>query len=934
MLMGGEAVIPTKTAQKFAPFINGMLNGSLPGFAKGKPVDGEPTWINPGRWSAPSDSPFAGVGKEVLDLVGDLQKGQSILDGIIAQYGLTKKALVDQLRGADVAHIQKEVQDGNKLWRAGNLTASFSVENKMLEYATRKGPLGDAFRQSIEAASNAIPEALKSKYTPEEIAKATASVRIGQQPINELESAIYHETLQDMKRKVAAGIVKKSAASTRWLDAAAAITAERQAGGSLAPASELLLSKQLNVASKAASPSKETAKAAKNMVDGVTETLKDSKIQISDATEQGIIGPLMQSGAFYSNSNSKTGVLSRLRNSQGKLSLGARMGGSMALMMGGQMLGNALPQGSNISSMLNSASNMAGMGMMFGPWGAAAGAALGLATSGISALIRAEKEHKAVAQSTFTASTDAIKMFGGATVDAKPPVFDLTNALGKGLPKIAGFALETKNFKDAILKLPKDNPMSGILTQMQDAKSDEQAKKLAEAFAATQVAINGMDPVAAQKMIDLYLAASGHSAAIGTVKAPSVTDATKQLLNAGSAKAGITKNQQAAMDMYKRQMDAFSGNKASELYIQAEKGYNALSKQKAGAVSSEQAAKNITNVTNSMIGGAATAADYRAKLEGVKASTNNTSAAVQIYAQNLTGADAKQKNNVAALGKMGLKLSEVIPYLKLASVQPNSPILAQIAKDAQNKNTEALAKDMAALNKEIDKLLNKNPNGILPKVGDASSIVNTGIFSGTSQEKDLKKKLEAKIKSENSILKTLRDQLSVEQKRTQEMQRQHDYQNNMTDLQNQAKEAMISGNYLQAAGLRQQQQFATMQFGQTTNQNVLQGKIDTIQARTDVFSEALADLNDAIANGVKTINKTILQRYNLPKLDASNVAVNSAGIAVSVTVNAGSDANAIAAAAAKKVYDHVKTSVKKGNTSNKVKPGTTSMPDFKPWGTN
>ena len=136
---------------------------------------------------------------------------------------------------------------------------------------------------------------------------------------------------------------------------------------------------------------------------------------------------------------------------------------------------------------------------------------------------------------------------------------------------------------------------------------------------------------------------------------------------------------------------------------------------------------------------------------------------------------------------------------------------------------------------------------------------------------------------------------------------------------------------MQAAMLGQQAKGATVDFNATTEENIMQGKIDTIQARTDVFSQALADLNDAIANGVKTINKSIASAVKLPELRGKDVKVDSAGITVNVAVQpSASDHNSIAAAAAAAAHKHtlkaLQTHASKTKSGNKVTTKTTTTP--------
>ena len=850
MLMPGEAVIPKGAAQKYAPFINGMINGNLPGYSTGLT----------GPRGSSRDAASAKLADEIFaQNPGALELQQQIIQQEIDKMGNVGPKAAREMLHRNISHAEPKVAGENSASRWGDPSKLYGLsapENQALNLLTRNQSPNNvkAFSQSMDTA---IQTMINQGFSESEIKSAARGILNGKQPISKLELKLFNGALSNINARIDSGELipgKNFGAKTpAWTRTAQKVT-EARLSGALPMPSEMNLAKALNIASKSASPSKVTQQAAQNMVNGVVVGLKEGETKVK-AVSSNLIGPSMANGQFESNSAASPGWRSRLNNSQGKLSLGAKMGGSMALMMGGQMAGQMLPQGSVASGMMSSVTNMAGMGMMFGPWGAAAGAAIGLVTSGIGELIKAEKMHKANAEATFKPSTDAVKMFGGAVVDANPPVFDLTNALGKGLPKMAGFALETKNFRDEVSKLPKDNAMLLILNQMKDAKSDEQAKKIAQAFAATQVAINGMDPAAAQRMIDLYLAASGHESSVGAIKAPTVTEATTQLLNTGKASIGLTKGQQEAMEMY-RKMAQFAPTKTQQ--DDALVKYNKLSKQGAGAVSSEQTAKNIKAVADSMISGSATASDYKAKIDGVKASTNDTTAAVKIYAQNLTGVDEKQKNNVSALGDMGLKFSEVIPYLKLASVQKDSPLLVQIAQHAKNHDAAALAKDMIDLNNQIDKLLNTKPKKVeIPGVGTttltAAEIASNLVTKLQKEYKGILDPLSARIKGEQKVVDLMNQQNNASQQAM-------DYATSMTDIQNQVKQKMATGDYLGANLLRQQALASTDKFNQQQIENSNAQKITKGQ-------ELFASAQESIANGIRLTPAQLkaIKNYN-PKM--------------------------------------------------------------------
>jgi hypothetical protein len=214
----------------------------------------------------------------------------------------------------------------------------------------------------------------------------------------------------------------------------------------------------------------------------------------------------------------------------------------------------------------------------------------------------------------------------------------------------------------------------------------------------------------------------------------------------------------------------------------------------------------------------------------------------------------------------GTIVVQILDLISKGATSSSAEVVALFSKlDAETKKLQTEA-EKKGLNTDL------NP----PKGGSGLT------FTGTAAEKAMKKILEGRLHSENAILKTLKDNLSQEQKITAEKKRQSDYAQKMQDLNNQAKQALISGNYLQASMLSQQASSEQSTFNQDTKQLGLQNQIDTIQNRTDIFNQALQDLNDAIANGVTTINKTISNASKLSKLTPQNVSSSTTG---AVTVN-------------------------------------------------
>ena len=101
MLAPGEAVIPADMTKKYQPIINGMVAGSIPGFAEG--------WTgNPGSWrdsSGMTEDPFANVGVPI-EPESVRRSGQTIGD----MFSKVAKGAANAIGSAIVAPMSKQIE--------------------------------------------------------------------------------------------------------------------------------------------------------------------------------------------------------------------------------------------------------------------------------------------------------------------------------------------------------------------------------------------------------------------------------------------------------------------------------------------------------------------------------------------------------------------------------------------------------------------------------------------------------------------------------------------------------------------------------------------------------------------------------------------------------------------------------------------------------
>ena len=161
MLAPGEAVIPSKFAKKYAPLIQGMVAGSIPGYKEGVVRD-------PGSGSA------GRVGKVVPTVV------RPYSSNVGATKGLVDFLNIDSGNTADVVSLytkqileeakvsaQSVVVEINK-WRQNNMAAlqkAAAAVNAGADATTEFGPLVSKFNQDMETAQGPFSQFAKTAQT-------------------------------------------------------------------------------------------------------------------------------------------------------------------------------------------------------------------------------------------------------------------------------------------------------------------------------------------------------------------------------------------------------------------------------------------------------------------------------------------------------------------------------------------------------------------------------------------------------------------------------------------------------------------------------------------------------------------------------------------------------------------------------------------------
>jgi len=258
------------------------------------------------------------------------------------------------------------------------------------------------------------------------------------------------------------------------------------------------------------------------------------------------------------------------------------------------------------------------------------------------------------------------------------------------------------------------------------------------------------------------------------------------------------------------------------------------------------AAQNTTSLTT-----------FKNIISGIQQSSANSSAGIDAYRISLT--KLSDQTLVTKLAAMGYKLADIIKIMTLFQ----SGAIVNVAGGP--------AKTIEAINKQIDAQFAKINAATAPL--KAQQTATQGQLDNTNNQITALEKKKAIIDKE---LKTQRDIAT-------EMQRQHDYTVSQIDLQNKQKDAFIHGDYLSAATIGQQKDYATMQFNQQTKAVGLQGqsdllaqKIADLQASASSLSSSITTLGNKIQTLADTIAKTPVKTGgDVIGVDSGNLGIHA-----------------------------------------------------------
>ena len=626
------------------------------------------------------------------------------------------------------------------------------------------------------------------------------------------------------------------------------------------------------------------------------------------------------------------------------MSMGAMMAGSMVSGMGGGNNAIAQTAGSTLQS-VGTAGMMIGMIpklAAFGPYIMGGVAALSLAYSGVKLLIAAEEEHRAMVNSAFTLSTDTVNKFKDSIInsnavlgqtltdlnkipDKKSVTVTITNVQA-GVGFSASDVTATTNAMETRLKAKdsKNDVDAMFYKSLRDAQEKDADRIAKNRIAAmVQVGIKGQD---AYNQVALTANAAGKQLspalaidASRMTRAQAVDIVQKGTLNAEGRETIKGINDQAYGSISADLREVKPGQSApaglGSAYSNMTQGIDSGFNKKIDTIVGAGTGAGQEAVFGSAINSSNDVKERKAALDSLKGSTLDSILGLdqfiaaldrgkgqsKLYAQQLTLlADGHHKlsDAVQALGRSGIVATA--SQMKGEAGKAAQEIIAQ-AKAAGEGVSKYLLDHPLAWKAVLDTVVapqtasTLNPDGTPKGTGTGTGTDTATTFTGTTAQKAAEKAIKANLKQQDALLKSMKDQLSLQQKQTAEVKRQNDFAQKTFDLNTQMKTDMISGNYLGAAGLKQQISAGSVDFNAGTQQYKMQTQIDTMQSRADMFNQALADLTEAISNSSTALSKDVIAASKTSALKPSSVDTSipsSSAITQNFVINGG-DINAV-----------------------------------------
>jgi TP901 family phage tail tape measure protein len=894
LLMPGETVIPTDMSKKYGSLINGMIADNIPGYMSGKSL----AFAHASMPFAPGSAQFSeGVNLAGLqDLVASFPNMVKVVSNLVAE--IPQALNVKMKTGAGIGEFEQDYASRTGKFLSSGIIGGIDASNQEEvialqkledEIGKRTISMAQASKEQkvtddlfAKATREVIDEYSKLEGSARKAAQAldTSSKQVGQVRVSAtqsglrsgLESGIFRRARkatqtqnQIMFGDVNVGRESASSPGTFYsgnpitpkgsyrrakkrstslvkseakLDATAYDKTVEQNTEDIYPNSR----KRNSPHPKAAQDGKDDAKAYTKARDKeLTQAGRKRRVAtrgqgaapigatpLPGATVLPIVPPNPKTPT-ETNMTRKQRLAGKMTGMGGRMaSMGGGMGifgANMALSMAPDFAGKGVAQGSLAG---------ANLGMMFGPYGMAAGAAIGGVTSALTGLIAKQNEQAANVKATFTPSGEIITLFGDKVLNTTTKITNMTLASNDLKTSLGLLSPEVQAVVDAISNLPEDNPLAKFIKQISD--SNLSLRSLTGSIrtqVSTAISTGGLDPKNAENYVRALLAAANRTRDFAAVW-KSVTK------DVADAEVATTTSLDKMNDLIIKNGDAWGYG-----YLSAEnvsKGYNDLtSNQKIlsdqmlnlfsivgnGTLSFDQINERIAGLDNSSIDAKTSMAALRASIYA----TNDPSLIARFKQIEFSLIGAGKAAKMSASDIMMLNLAIEIANDQLGGIAKESARL--FGSGATSVSDAYLATAESILSRSDLPDLYKKMFEKIQAITDPESNPYTEPTDGVE---GLSKASNGYLKVLDAEIKALEAKRNAQKNANDEVQRQIDLETKLSDLAKQSALAKISGDFIGAASLQQQAQNVQVEFNQETELRKKDAEIDRLRARRDEIS--------------------------------------------------------------------------------------------------
>jgi TP901 family phage tail tape measure protein len=883
MASNGEAIISAKNVQKYPELTAGLVAGNIPGFKNGRlPIFAE----NAIRFQDPTQNMSQQAGQTNLASVlsvlsarvgesrGIAPTQNAVISGkfdpITEEYTSVTQKFVDNVN-LEYDTTFKDIKDTNERFSQSWTKAGKAVEKEVNGIASdaERGAVRKVFGLDPDVYGTIPTEPRKAGGTTPERGRKGAfkSKLFGTRSYTQIRPAMKNIYERITKTPGSAKDLQLGHVYKPQMTDIATLQANPMASGSVAKAAKVMNGQAQEIADGAikstakaagtASPSKKTIPIGEDIARGLEVGMKKRRKNVKTQAEQlsstavdgtragarraarraasrpqgpAPIGPIIPPGT------KELSIIARPKEQKppaaekpsGRMAKVGGLGTGVGL-LGANMALSALPDFAG-KGIIQSTMTGANMGMLFGPWGIAAGAAIGLVTSAFVTLIAKQKEHEATVRATFTASTEIVKMFGDAVLDTSIKITNITNSstgLGQSL---GGLTPEIQAMVDAIKALPEDNPLAKFVKNISSSNSDLQSVTGSIRSQVTAlISTGGLDPKNAEKTVLALLSAANRTRDFGAVWSA----ISKDVVDAQTATTVGLNKLNSMVD------------KTSDVWAEYIDGTEKVEKTYKAMTPLQRAlADQLSSIFAITSNGSLSFEQMKQRIDGLNAST--VSAEVGVIALTAAINNSGNSDAIARINKIkemykatGIQAELTAGQILLANAVMQFATPGDVSEYAKKKdnNLSKVPSNLTGLGATyFDKVLEyanspefkKKYNDLQKAIARASGTI-TGEETGVKGTDILTKQSKLVIANLQKELDALKSKRDVVNETNDLLKRQYDHQQKLMQLQKDATQAKMSGDYIGAAIIEQQKLFQVSEFNRETDADKLNKAITKLE---------------------------------------------------------------------------------------------------------